>query len=137
MPCEPGHARVILPGNQIPNTMPQVLTPEEQAQIDRLVFTVTNLIDLAESATNATQMRADQNYQDLRRRIIASVRQCATMPTEAIESMPGRVRELAFCHAELYETLGIVKAASATDETWAALRAGIQNAAAAGKAATH
>lgn len=83
------------------------------------------LLEEAEKTAPAVVLEWDQ-YQDMRRRIIASVEKFATMPTKAIEAMPAEgVRGLAESHSELYTFIAIVKSAAKDDEAWAGLRDGI------------
>ena len=92
------------------------------------VEVVTSIINLAETtATGENQKRLqDAPYQDMRRRIIASVRVCATLPTIDIESMPtAGLRELADSYAEIYTLVAMVKQAANDDTAWANLRKGI------------
>ena len=83
------------------------------------------LLEEAEKTAPAGVLEWDQ-YQDMRRRIIASVRVCATLPTQVIESMPAAgVRGLADSHAEIYAIVALVKQAASDDTAWANLRKGI------------
>lgn len=92
-------------------------------EVQHIAVSITRLLlEEAEKTAPAGVLEWDQ-YQDMRRRIIASVEKFATMPTQAIEAMPVEgVRGLAESHSELYTLITIVKSAAKDDEAWASLR---------------
>lgn len=86
---------------------------------------VEHIIKIAERSAPPGSLELEE-YQLMRRRIIASVRSFALIEVHSIESMPEPgVAGMAAEMGSLLASLNLVREAAQTDDAWAGLREGI------------